>query len=154
MREICVPFVNLKHHIFMTYDLLVIFEDYNNKTISPILYIFTLSPLHEEISYSRALQQRDLRYFTFILLYSFYWILNDCNKLADNAPRMLHKRSFKLSMITKIYRSLFSLSLHVYNFLRCSYDPSDTSRSYHSYAMMQYCWNYLSFLTWWRDILG
>jgi len=43
MREICVPFVNLKHHIFMTYDLLVIFEDYNNKTISPILYIFTLS---------------------------------------------------------------------------------------------------------------
>jgi hypothetical protein len=72
MREICVPFVNLKHHIFMTYDLLVIFEDYNNKTISPILLSLSLHPLHEEISHSRAIQQRDLRYFTFISLYSFY----------------------------------------------------------------------------------
>lgn len=143
MREICVPFVNLKHHIFMTYDLLVIFEDYNNKTISPILNIFTLYlSLHFMMknSHSRAIQQRDLRYFTFILLYSFYWILNDCNKLDDNAPRMLHKRSFKLSMITEIYRSLFSLLLRVYDF----WDVTMTRVTHHDYIILVRWCNFCS----------
>lgn len=95
--EICVPFVNVKHHThFMTYDLLVIFEDYNNKAISPIekYYVFLSRSRAKHKKKSLEWGRREKYIIIIKWLKKRSEILERfCNKLADNAlSECLHEK--------------------------------------------------------------